>query len=86
MEGVDSLLNLGHQGLTLKFGPPISLGQSCPDRIVDVNFSVSRNYFLGPPYNSLEGLEDPEQLTRTQVNTPLKVWTPLISDKPGCPG
>ena len=68
MEGVDSLLNLGHQGLTLKFGPPISLGQSCPDRIVDVNFSVSRNYFLGP-LNSQEGLEDPEQHIRTQIIT-----------------
>ena len=84
MEGVDNLFILGHQGLTLKFWTP-HLGQSCPDRIV-VNFSVSRNYFLGPPYNSLEGLEDPEQLTRTQVITLLKVWTPLILDKPGCPG
>ena len=58
MEGVDSLPNLGHQGFTLKFGPPKSDKVALIELLM-LTFLLVGTTFLDP-LNSLEGLEDPE--------------------------
>ena len=66
MEGVDSLLILGHQSLTLKFGPPISDIVALIELLLTF-LLVGTTFWT--PLNSLVGLEDPELISRTQDRT-----------------